>query len=71
MPIYEYVCPEGHEKFEKLRPMSAGVSAVDCPECGTPSARVISMFSAKVAAGSDTYSAPIGGGCACGGACSC
>ncbi len=71
MPIYEYVCPEGHEKFEQLKPMSAGTAAVGCPECGTPSARVISMFSAKVAAGSDTFSAPMSGGCACGGACSC
>ena len=71
MPIYEYACPEGHEKFEKLRPMSSGTAVVDCPECGTPSARVISMFSAKIAAGLDTVSAPMGGGCACGGGCSC
>jgi putative FmdB family regulatory protein len=66
MPIYEYTCPVGHDKFEKLSPMSVGTKAVDCPECGTPSARVISMFSAKVAAGSDTFSAPSVGNCACG-----
>jgi putative FmdB family regulatory protein len=71
MPVYEYGCPEGHEKFEKLSPMSVGSAKVDCPECGTPSARVISMFSAKVAAGSDTFSAPSGASCACGGGCGC
>jgi hypothetical protein len=29
------------------------------------------MFSAKVAAGSDTFSAPSGASCACGGGCGC
>jgi putative FmdB family regulatory protein len=73
MPLYEYVCPEDKQRFEKLRPMNEGASAT-CPTCGTTSPRVISMFSARVAVGvgANESSAPIaGGGCACGGACAC
>ena len=61
MPIYEYVCPEGHDRFEKLSPMSKG-EAASCPVCGEVSPRVISMFSARVAvgAGVGASSAPHG-----------
>lgn len=75
MPIYEYVCHGGHDRFEKLQPMSEGKSA-NCPACGETAPRVISMFSARVAvgAGVGAGSAPIAGGgssCACGGGCGC
>lgn len=75
MPVYEYVCPEGHDRFEKLSPMSKG-EAASCPVCGESSPRVISMFSARVAvgAGVGAGSAPMAGGgasCACGGSGCC
>jgi putative FmdB family regulatory protein len=73
MPIYEYVCPEGHDRFEKLSPMSKG-EAANCPVCGEVSPRVISVFSARVAVGAGVGpgSAPVAGGgasCACGSGC--
>jgi len=73
MPVYEYVCPDGHQRFEKLSPMSKGETA-SCPACGEPSPRVISLFSARVAVGvgAESSSAPIAGaGACCGGACGC
>ena len=75
MPLYEYVCPAGHERFEKLAPMSKGEVA-SCPVCSETSPRVISMFSARVAvgAGAGASSATIsgaGGSCACAGGCGC
>ena len=74
MPLYEYVCPEDKQRFEKLLPMSEGESDT-CPTCGTTSPRVISMFSARgaVGVGANASSAPTAaaGGCACGGACAC
>lgn len=68
MPIYEYVCPEGHKRFEKLSSMDKGERA-RCPTCGESSHRAISMFSARVAVGAS--SAPVAGAadCACGDGC--
>jgi putative FmdB family regulatory protein len=74
MPLYEYVCPEDKQRFEKLRPMSEGASAT-CPTCGSTSPRVISMMAARVAVGvgADSYaSAPsASASCSCGGAGCC
>lgn len=72
MPIYEYVCPSCDVKFEKLRPMSDGLSA-KCPTCTTESRRVLSVFSAVSTSSNGESHAFAGGGCACsaGGACAC
>jgi putative FmdB family regulatory protein len=73
MPIYEYACPEGHDRFEKLSPMAKG-EAASCPICGKSSPRVVSMFSARVAVGAGVGAdlAPTGGNgasCSCSGDC--
>ncbi|MBI2172484.1 MAG: zinc ribbon domain-containing protein [Chloroflexi bacterium] len=72
MPIYEYVCPNCTEKFEKLRPMSDGRSA-PCPRCSGESPRVLSVFTAISASPGGEMQTFAGGGCACaaGGACAC
>lgn len=40
MPVYEYLC-ESHGPFEALRPMAAFSEPCDCPDCGSPSPRVL------------------------------
>ncbi len=72
MPIYEYVCPECNVKFDRLQP--AGTSHAECPDCGLPSKKALSLFSAFVSTGGD-FAEPVAGmggcgGCA-GGACAC
>lgn len=72
MPIYEYVCPECKVKFDRLQP--AGTSHAECPDCGLPSKKAPSLFSAFVSTDSD-FPEPVAGmggcgGCA-GGACAC
>ena len=49
MPIYEYVCPECEVKFDRLQP--TGSSQAQCPHCGMPSKKAISLFAAFVATG--------------------
>ena len=73
MPLYEYNCRLCDEGFEKLQPMSA-VKTAECPACGQPAGRVLSMIAAPVRAGGSeepsASSAPSAGAC-CGGACGC
>jgi len=54
MPIYEYVCQDCDEKYEKLvRSLSAKVE-LTCPQCGSHKAeKALSMFGAV---GSDSTS---------------
>ncbi len=73
MPLYEYNCRLCDEGFEKLQPMSAPKTS-ECPICGQPAGRVLSMIAApmRVGAGPEpsSFSAPSAGAC-CGGACGC
>ena len=73
MPLYEYNCRLCDEGFEKLQPMSAAKTS-ECPACGQPAGRVLSMIAAPVRVGArespSTFSAPSAGAC-CGGACGC
>ena len=46
MPIYEYACPTCRNRFERMRSMDAFDEPAACPDCGSPSARVLSMFAA-------------------------
>ncbi len=75
MPVYEYVCATCRNRFEKLRPMSGMDDDAPCPDCGTHSARTLSVFSAfiKSPGGDLAPVGGVGGGCGCsdGGGCGC
>ncbi len=45
MPIYEYQCPKCQRKFEEWVRLSDAHGQEPCPECGTPSPRIISHTS--------------------------
>jgi putative FmdB family regulatory protein len=44
MPIYEYICPKCHIRFEQLRSLSSAEEDADCPTCKSRSGRAISKF---------------------------
>ena len=72
MPIYEYVCPECRVRFDRLQP--SGTSYAECPDCGMPSKKALSLFSAVVSSDGG-FAEPVAGiggcgGCA-GGGCAC
>jgi len=53
MPTYEYRCPNGHH-FELFQKMSEEPGA-DCPECGSPSERLLSGGAGFVFKGEGFY----------------
>ncbi|MBN1218471.1 MAG: zinc ribbon domain-containing protein [Anaerolineae bacterium] len=60
MPIYEYVCQDCGEKYEKfVRSLNAKVELI-CPECGSQHAEKV--FSVFGAVGSDARSGSAGSG---------
>ncbi|MEO6457100.1 MAG: zinc ribbon domain-containing protein [Chloroflexia bacterium] len=72
MPLYEYWCPECKKTFEKLRPMESKHSDVKCVRCGSPVKKMLSVFAAVGRSSeAEGYFTGGGGGCACGGNCSC
>ena len=72
MPVYEYYCPTCATKFEKLRPMAAADEPVSCAAGHPKAQRLISVFARPARGGAALEELPMaGGGCACGGACSC
>jgi putative FmdB family regulatory protein len=78
MPLYEYYCSACTQRFEKLRSSEMARLEAHCPECGSFSRRVVSVFArrAKGISGQDvslTERLPEmpGGGCGCGGSCAC
>ena len=75
MPIYEYVCVTCSNRFDKRRSMSRMDEATPCPDCGSESRRVFSVFAAFSSDGSGQTSAVAGAGGCCGGgaggACAC
>ena len=74
MAVYEYYCGTCDTKFEKLRPMSAAGEPAECPTGHPGAIRILSVI-ARVGNtdGADLMelAGGSGGGCACGGACSC
>ena len=72
MPIYEYICDECSERFEKI--VINKQAEITCPKCASKKATIqLSVFA--TAGSNGTSSTPIGftgggGGC-CGGGCSC
>ena len=67
MPIYEYSCVICSNRFDKRRAMSEIDDPAPCPDCGSESRRVFSVFAAFSADGSGQSSAVSGavpaGGC--------
>ena len=66
MPIYEYACTTCRNRFERMRSMDSFDEPSPCPDCGSPSARVLSLFSAFVKAPGWRAGCPLaaaGGGC--------
>ena len=60
MPIYEYVCQECGEKFEKLVRSSSGTTEPVCPRCGSRrTEKALSLFGVgAVGGGASTVGAP-------------
>ncbi|HUS15865.1 MAG TPA: zinc ribbon domain-containing protein [Chloroflexia bacterium] len=75
MPIFEYHCLDCHLHFERLRPADQRDTPSPCPNCDSPRVkRALSLVApVRMAAGAQDSRAPIqaGGGCGCGGSCSC
>ena len=70
MPLYEYRCNDCRAVFEVLRPMANRELTAVCPSCESrASMPLISRVAVQTGASTDAY--PSGGGCGCGGACSC
>ena len=71
MPIYEYVCDDCGERYERI--VMNGKTKIRCPKCSSAKSTIqLSVFAApangsKVSGG---FSESSGGGC-CGGACGC
>lgn len=62
MPIYEYVCPRCHNRFEQLLPLSQADQEGDCPQCHHPARRKMSTFACFSSnAGANTRIAGTGG----------
>lgn len=75
MPLYEYVCRDCGNRFEKMRPVAERLSAPDCPACAGQRAALAMSAPGRVGAGAASRTTAGGetagsGGC-CGGACGC
>lgn len=73
MPIYEYICEDCNEHFEKI--VINKQQEIACPKCSSKRAAIqLSVFAASASNGGSTpsggFSGGGGGGC-CGGGCSC
>lgn len=72
MPIYEYLCEDCGERYERI--VKNEKSAVTCPKCSSPRRTIqLSVFAAPAGSrtsGGSSSPAGHGGGC-CGGACGC
>ena len=72
VPMYEYFCSECRAVFEVLRPVADRELAAVCPLCESrASMPLISRVAVRAGPGAGDAAALSGGGCACGGACSC
>lgn len=60
MPIYEFICKECKQPFEKLVRSAGSISTVTCPSCGSPDVqKELSVFAMKsTGASGGSYTAP-------------
>jgi len=69
MPIYEYICDDCGERYERL--VMNGKTSVACPKCASGKHTLqLSVFAAP-ANGSKSSAGPSSSGGCCGGACGC
>ena len=73
MPLYEYVCEECNDRFDRLVRSFAEADGVTCTSCESEKVRRL-MSRVAVVGGLDDPITPLastgGGGC-CGGSCGC
>ena len=72
MPIYEYVCDECNERFEKI--LINKQAEISCPKCASKKATIQLSVFATAGNGSSSPSGGFsggGGGSCCGGGCGC
>jgi len=72
MPIYEYICDECEERFEKI--VMNQRAEIACPKCASKKASIqLSVFSSVGNGGATKSSGGYtgGGGSCCGGGCGC
>jgi putative FmdB family regulatory protein len=63
MPLYEYVCPDCGQEFEKRMSFSQASETPACPNCnGTNTRKKISLFSSSGSSGSSLGSSSCGSG---------
>jgi putative FmdB family regulatory protein len=71
VPIYEFSCLGCRHQFEVFGTYSSRDERQVCPQCeGTDTKAMFSTF-AVTGSASEAATSTSGGGCACGGACSC
>ncbi len=71
MPIYEYICEDCKEHFEKI--VINKQQEITCPKCSSKKAAIQLSVFASASSGSSSSSGGFsggGGGC-CGGGCGC
>ena len=73
MPIYEYICDDCGERYERI--VMNGKTKITCPKCSSAKSTIqLSVFAAHSngakSSGASSDFAGSGGGC-CGGACGC
>lgn len=85
MPLYEFYCSDCRAKFELLTSYAASQADIACTRCGKSESvrKLISVVARVRPGGTDGYDSygsddagddgesDFGGGCSCGGACSC
>jgi putative FmdB family regulatory protein len=71
MPIYEYVCDQCNERFEKI--VINKQQEIACPKCASKKATIQLSVFATAGGGSSSPSGGFsgGGGSCCGGGCGC
>lgn len=65
MPIYEFVCTQCKNKFEKLLPMNDGKDGIFCPKCSGAAQKVFSTFAVSRGSSEMDFSSSGGGGGGC------
>ena len=75
MPMYEYYCRECDTHIEKIRPAEERDAPIACPtDPAHRPKRLLSVFVSRSGTSGDRAVSTMesgGGGCACGGHCSC